>query len=469
MTRVYERYGPAPEARDAWLRELRATLRLAGPLVLLQLGQVGIHTTDVVMIGRLGPEALAAGSLAMHWFILPWLFCLGVLSAVPALAAQALGARDHRGVRRTVRQGLWLAIALSLPAMLLLWQTPATLRLTGQDPALAEAAGGYVRAMLWGFLPSMGFVVLRGFVSALSRPASATAVMLAAVLLNVVVNYGLIFGNFGLPRLELVGAGLGSAIVQTAMFLALLALVLLDRRFRRYYLLARFGRADWPRMAALLRVGWPVGFVLLFEVGLFTSGTLMMGWVGTAALAANAIAAQCTHVTFMVPLGVGQAAAVRVGLAAGGRDAEGVRRAGWSALALGTAFMTLAALAFWLLPETLIGLFLDLSEPGTAEVLALGVSFLAIAALFQIVDGAQVITGSTLRGLSDTRVPMVYSALGYWAIGFFSAWLLAFPLGFGGIGIWIGWALGLAATALLLVHRFARREELGLLQRVSRR
>jgi len=454
-------------AAEAWLVELRATLRLAGPLVLMQLGQVGIHTTDVVMMGRLGPEALAAGSLAMHWFILPWLFCLGVLSGVPALAAQALGARDSRGVRRTVRQGLWLAIGLSLPAMLLLWQTPALLRLVGQDPGLADTAGDYARMALWGFLPSMGFVVLRGFVSALSRPVSAMVAMLGAVLLNALVNYGLIFGNFGLPRMEVAGAGLGSAIVQTAMFLGMLAYVQRERRLRRYYLLARFGRSDWPRMRALLRVGWPVGFILLFEVGLFTSGTFMMGWVGTAALAASAVAAQCTHVTFMVPLGVGQAASVRVGLAAGGRNPEGVRRAGWSALALGTAFMCLAALAFWLLPETLIGLFLDLSDSENAAVIALGIRFLAVAALFQVADGAQVIGTSVLRGLSDTRVPMVYSAVGYWVIGFTSAWLLTFPLGVGGVGIWIGWALGLSATAILLVRRFARRERLALLERAQ--
>lgn len=466
MNSALEGASPRVAGRSAWGAELRATLRLAAPLVLLQLGHVGIQTTDVLMIGRLGPEALAAASLATHWFILPWLFCLGILSAVPVLAAQALGARDRRGVRRSVRQGLWLAIALSLPAMLLLWNTPLILTLAGQEPALVEAASGYMRVLLWGFLPSMGFLVLRGFVSALSRPAPATLVMLLGVLLNVVLNYGLIFGNFGLPRLELVGAGIGSAIVHTAMFAGLLTFVLTDLRFRRYYLLARFGRADWPRFRALVRLGWPVGFVLLFEVGLFTTGTLMMGWVGPIALAANAIALQCANVTFMVPLGISQAASVRVGLAAGGRNAEGVKLAGWSAMALGVGFMSLSALAFWLFPETIIGLFLDLSEPRAQAVLALGVGFLAVAALFQILDGAQVIAGSLLRGLSDTRVPMVYTAIGYWAVGFTCSYLLAFVFDLGGIGIWIGWAAGLAASALLLIHRFASRDRLDLLQRI---
>src|SRR5699024_5265764 len=172
MTRMHLRRAArrAATARP-WLEELRATLRLAWPLVLLQLGQVGIHTTDVLMMARLGPEALAAGSLAMHWFVLPWLFCLGILSGVPALAAQARGARDPRGVRRIVRQGLWLAIAVSVPAMFLLWHTPAVLRLAGQEAWLADAAGGYARAAIWGFAPSMGFVVLRSFVSVLGRPA----------------------------------------------------------------------------------------------------------------------------------------------------------------------------------------------------------------------------------------------------------------------------------------------------------
>lgn len=467
MTRM-ELRGTSPRARavEPWLEELRATLQLAWPLVLLQLGQVGIHTTDILMIARLGPEALAAGSLAMHWFILPWLFCLGILSGVPALAAQARGARDPRGVRRTVRQGLWLAFAISLPTMFLLWHTPAILRLAGQQPELAEAAGGYARAAMWGVAPSLGFLVLRGFVSVLSRPGVATVIMLGGVLFNVVVNYGLIFGNFGLPRLELVGAGLGSALVHTMMFSGLLAWVLIDRRFRRYYLLVRFFRSDWPRMAALLRVGWPVGFILLFEVGLFTTGTFMMGWVGTNALAASALAAQLTNVTFMVPLGIGQAASVRVGIAAGARNPDGVRRAGWSALALGALCMSVAAVFYLAMPEVLIGLFLDLSDPGSDEVLAIGVAFLTIAAFFQIADGSQVIGSSILRGLSDTRRPMFYSAFGYWAIGCLSAYLLAFPLGLGGKGIWIGWALGLTATAILLVRRFSQRDRLGLVERV---
>ncbi|HLS69976.1 MAG TPA: MATE family efflux transporter [Kiloniellales bacterium] len=469
MTRMHLRRAArrAATARP-WLEELRATLRLAWPLVLLQLGQVGIHTTDVLMMARLGPEDLAAGSLAMHWFILPWLFCLGLLSGVPALAAQARGARDPRGVRRTVRQGLWLAVAVSLPTMVLLWHTPWILRLAGQEAGLAEAAGGYVRAAMWGLAPSMGFVVLRSFVAVLSRPAVAMMIMLAGVLFNVVVNYGLIFGNFGLPRLELVGAGLGSTLVHSAMFLGLLAYVLLDRRFRRFYLLARFFRSDWPRMAALVRVGWPVGFILLFEVGLFTAGTFMMGWVGTTALAASALATQLTNVSFMVPLGIGQAASVRVGIAAGARDREGVRRAGWSALALAAASMSIAALLYLTIPERLLGLFLDLSDPESGGVLVLGVGFLTIAAFFQIADGSQVVGSSILRGLSDTRRPMLYSAFGYWAVGCLSAYLLAFHFGFGGLGIWIGWALGLSTTAVLLLHRFSRREALGLLEKVYR-
>lgn len=454
------------ETASPWLEELRATLRLAWPLVLLQLGQVGIHTTDVLMMARLGPEALAAGSLAMHWYILPWLFCLGLLSGVPALAAQARGARDLRGLRRYVRQGLWLAILVSLPAMLLLWHTPLILRLVGQQPDLADAAGGYVRAALWGFAPSMGFVVLRGFVSVLARPTVAMAIMIAGVFFNVVVNYGLIFGNFGLPRLELVGAGLGSTLVHSVMFLALLAFILIDRRFRRYYLLARFFRSDWQRMAALIRVGWPVGFILLFEVGLFTTGTFMMGWVGTTALAASALAGQLTHVTFMVPLGIGQAASVRVGIAAGARDPAGVRRAGWSALGLGAASMAIAALLYLTIPEQLLNLFLDPSDPDNSEVLVLGVAFLTVAAFFQIADGTQVVGSSILRGLSDTRWPMIYSAFGYWAVGCLSAYLLAFHFDFGGIGIWIGWALGLSTTALLLLYRFSRREDLRLLEKV---
>ncbi|MFC4351092.1 MATE family efflux transporter [Fodinicurvata halophila] len=448
-----------------WKTELAATLRLALPLVALQLGQVAIETTDVVMMGWLGQDALAAGALGVHVFMFFWLFTLGVLSAVAPMISQAIGARDEVGARRTVRQGLWASLLVSLPSMVILWYSEELLLLIGQTPMVAADSQTYLRAALWAFPASMGFVVLRYFISALSRPRAAMVAMLSCVALNFALNALLMFGMLGFPRLELLGTGISTALVHTAMFLGLLVYVLKDSQFRKYDLLVRFWKPDWQRLCQLLSLGLPIGVILMSEAGLFAVSSLMMGWLGTTALAAHAVAMQCATVTFMMPLGVSQAATVRIGLAAGAGSREGVRQAGWIALGLGLAFMSLSALMFLTIPEVLIGAFLNPDNPENAEAFALGISFLAVAALFQLADAGQVVGGGMLRGLSDTRVPMIYAAFGYWGIGIGSAWLLAFPMGYEGVGIWMGLAFGLTTVAILAIRRFGRRTELGLLER----
>jgi MATE family, multidrug efflux pump len=308
-------------------------------------------------------------------------------------------------------------------------------------------------------------MLLRFFVAALGRPNAALIVMVLAVLLNAVLAWGLIFGRLGLPALGVVGAGLATSVANTFSFAALLGFVLVDRRLRRFYILGRFWRADWHRLRELLRVGLPIGFILVMEVGLFSAAVQLMGLLGTAEIAAHQIALQCASIAFMVPLGIGQAATVRVGLAAGQRDAAAVRRAGWVALGLGVAFMSSAALLMWLAPHALVGLFLDLDRSENTRVVALAVAFLGVAALFQIVDGVQTIALGALRGLKDTRVPAMLAAAGYWLVGFPTGALLAFRGGMGGIGVWWGLAIGLAVVAVLALQRFAWRERLGLLPR----
>jgi MATE family multidrug resistance protein len=286
--------------------------------------------------------------------------------------------------------------------------------------------------------------------------------MLLTFALNAVGNYVLMFGKLGLPAYGLVGAGIASSIANTFSFVAMLGIVLLDRRFRRFYLLGHFWRADWRRFVEIFRIGLPIGSILLLEVGLFSSALYIMGLIGTAELAAHQIAVQVAATSFMVPLGIGQAATVRVGLFAGAGDADGVRRAGWTAQGLGLAFMATMAVVMWSLPTTLVGLFLDLDRTESAPVVALAVEFLTFAALFQVVDGAQTIAIGMLRGLKDTRVPAILAGIGYWGIGFPAALGLAFGAGMGGAGVWAGLALGLTAVAALQVWRFTRRERLGL-------
>jgi MATE family multidrug resistance protein len=315
---------------------------------------------------------------------------------------------------------------------------------------------------MWGMLPALLFLVLRAFVSALERPGWALAVAAAAVVLNALVNYVLIFGAGPVPALGLLGAGIGSALTNFLMFAGMAAVVMLHPRFRRYRLFGRFWRADWPRFADVWRLGLPIAVTLGLEVTVFNASFFLMGLISTAAIAAHAIAIQIASLTFMVPLGLSQAATVRVGLMLGRRDRDGMGRAGWTAFVLGVAFMAAMALVMLSIPEMLVFLFLDESDPTNAPVIALAVSFLTIAALFQIFDGAQSVGAGMLRGLQDTRVPMVYAGFGYWVVGIGVGAGLGFGVGWGGVGIWIGLAAGLAIVSLLMLGRWIRREGLGL-------
>jgi MATE family multidrug resistance protein len=440
----------------AWRLEARALVALSVPIVLTNLGQVAIQTTDVLMIGRLGPEALAASVLGVNVSFVLLLFSIGVVAATAPMMAHDLGRRRHavREPRRTIRQGFWVALALGLPAWAVLWNIVPVLRLLHQDPVLVGAAEAYVHAAMWGFVPALWFVVLRNFIAALERPRAAMVVMLLGVGFNALGAYALIFGAFGLPALGLQGAGIAAALTNGGLFLSLLGYVLIDRRFRRYRILGHLWRPDWVRMGEIFRVGLPIGIALIMEVGLFASAGFLVGLIGRAELAAHQIALQCASVAFMVPLGLAQAATVRVGLAAGSGDRAGVMRAGLTALAVGGLFMTATATLMWTRPEAIIGLFIDAGNPANARVLRLAVTFLAIAALFQIFDGGQVIGMGALRGLKDTRWPMAIAALAYWVVGIGLALGLAFGLGLGALGVWIGLAAALAVAATLLVGRF---------------
>ncbi len=454
--------GPSP-----WRAELRATVALALPLIGTQLAQIATMTTDVVLLGRLSADALAAGALGANVVYVLSTFTLGVLMAVSPLVAQAVGRRLHfvRDARRSVRQGLWAAVAVGVPCMIVIWHTEMILLAIGQDPVNASGAAGYARAMLWGFLPAAGFMLLRFFVAALERPRPALVVMVLAVLLNGVLAWGLIFGRFGLPGLGVVGAGIATSIANIFSFVALLGFILVDRRLRRFHVLGRLWRPDWRRFVEMFRVGLPIGLILLLEVGLFSAAVQLMGLIGTAEIAAHQIAIQCASLAFMVALGIAQAVTVRIGLFAGARDPMGIKRAGWVALGLGTAFMSSTALLMWTVPHALAGLFVDLERPENARVVSLAVAFLGLAALFQVFDGVQAIALGALRGLKDTRVPAMFAVFGYWVVGFPIGAALAFKAGMGGVGVWWGLTIGLVVVAALALARFARRERLGLVPR----
>ncbi|MEY4680201.1 MAG: MATE family efflux transporter [Alphaproteobacteria bacterium] len=456
--------GTPAARRDAWRAEASATTRLALPIVATQLAQVSIMTVDVLFLGRLGPEALAAGALGWNLVFMVTIFGFGICMAAAPMMAQAIGRKrgQLRDVRRSMRQAFWASGLVALLGVALLSRSSWALALLGQDPAIVAVAADYVDALAWGLLPALWFMVLRQFTGALQRPRAALVAQLVALAVNVLGNWALIFGNLGMPALGVVGSGVATTIANWVSFLGLLGFVLVDRRMRRYSLLGRFWRADWPRLLELFRLGLPVAGVLLLEVALFSAAVYAIGAISTEQLAAHQIAIQCAAVTFMVPFGLAQAATVRVGLAAGAGDREGVRRAGWTPFFLGLAFMSATAVALWAWGRPIAGLFLDLSVPANAAVALVAVEFLAIAAVFQVFDGSQTIAMGALRGLKDTRVPMAFAALGYWVLGFTAGCVAAFPLGMGGLGVWIGLALGLGAVAILATARFAARERLGL-------
>jgi MATE family multidrug resistance protein len=455
-----------PESR-LWREELRATVALAWPLVLTNLTQSLIQSTDVVLLGWAGARTLAAATIGINLYYAFLIFGIGLVIASAPIMAKELGARRHsvRDVRRTVRQAMWSALAICIPVWLLLWHTQAILLFLGQDPALAAGAQSFVRALMWAMLPVLWYLVLRSFVSALEQPIWSLVVGAAGVVFNALLNYGLIFGKFGFPALGLRGAGIGSTCANSFMFLAMAAVVSLHPRFRRYHLFGRFWRADWERFREVWRLGLPIAVTLALEITVFNAAVFLMGLIGANSVAAHAVALQIAAFTFMVPLGLSQAVTVRVGLAFGRGDPEGIARAGWTAFALGVSFMALMALVMLAIPHQLVTLFLDPADPANAPVIPLAVSFLFLAALFQIFDGAQSVGAGMLRGLHDTRVPMLFAAFGYWVIGLSVSVGLAFGLGWQGVGIWTGLATGLAVVAVLMLGRWMRRDRLGLVER----
>ncbi|MDD3446170.1 MAG: MATE family efflux transporter [Zavarzinia sp.] len=433
------------------------------PLVLGQLAWVAMLTTDTVILGRLGPEALAVGGLGHSVVVVPMLFLIGLAQGGMPLMAHAVGARAHhvRDVRRTVRQSFWATGIVCLPVLAALWHVGVLLRWVGQEPALAAATQDYVRAVSPILLTSTWYAILRTFTATYGRQRASLIIALAQVPVNGVLAYGLVFGTFGLPAWGVVGAGIASSLSGTAALVALGLFLRFDRRFRRFHLMGRFWRPDGVRLTQIFRIGLPIGFTIGFEVLLFSMAAQIMGLLGALVLAAHQVALQVSTVTFVVALGIGQAASIRVGIASGARDEEAVSRTGWTAIALGAGFMGAMAVVILLWRFPIVALFLpDVTAPDNRAVLDLAAGFLLFAGVFQVMDGTQVVASHLLRGLRDTRAPMIFALLCYWLIGFVLCWLLAFPAGLGGTGVWLSFVVAIGTFAGLLVWRFAGRRRL---------
>ncbi len=441
-------------SRSPYLTELRPTLTLAFPIIVGQVSQMLIGITDTVMIGRVGKVPLAAAAFAHGLFMLVFIIGIGVLMSVSVLVARSHGAGQPRECAEYTRHGMGLALLLGLAGALVMMVMGPQLHYFGQPPEVVIAVRPYFEIIGWSLVPVMVFQVLRQFSEAVGHPWAPMGILLGGVLLNVFLNWVLIYGNLGAPVLGLEGAGWATLISR-----AVAAVVLWWWLARRPEVRAEWPEAgtnppwlsrwEWPRVREMLDIGLPAAGQLLFEAGAFAAAALMMGWLGTVPLAAHQIALSCAGFTFMFPLGISIAVAVRIGRAVGERRYEALRPIGFGALGTGTLLMLSFALVF-----ALTGRWLAQGFTPEADVVTLAAKLLVVAAIFQIFDGGQVVGAAALRGLADVRVPLGITFVAYWVIALPLAYLLGVRGSFGAMGVWLGLAAGLASAALLLGWRF---------------
>ncbi|MFZ1743118.1 MAG: MATE family efflux transporter [Pontixanthobacter sp.] len=450
--------------RGLWRAELGATLRLSWPLALANLLQMLVHAIDVIFVARLGESELAASSLAIAIFGLVLWGLSGLTGAVAPLIAAELGSRRHsvREVRRSVRMALWLAAGAGLGGMLVCLQGERLMLATGQDPKIAAMAGSFMAIIVFALIPSIIANVLRIFVSTLNRPIFATIIIASAILVSILANWALVFGNLGLPALGLRGSAMASVLTSIYIMFAYIAAIAWDRRLRRYRIFGNWWRTEWSRMQEIIRIGAPIMLTIIAEAGLFSGAAFLMGRIGPSELAGHTIALQVAALAFQIPFGIGQAATIRVGYHYGARDRAAMGRAGWAALGIAVAFSMVTASIMLFAPHLVLSIYVDVYAAKNVAMVGFAVQFLLWAAIFQLVDATQAVAAGSLRGLQDTRMPMVIAIVSYWAAGFSVAIALAFYTPLSGVGVWIGLAAGLLVASLLLTFRWYRREQLGL-------
>ncbi|TMV82535.1 MATE family efflux transporter, partial [Thioclava sp. BHET1] len=428
---------------------LLALLRLGLPLVASNLAQMGLHVTDTVMLGWYSVTALAAVVLGASSFFIIFILGSGFGVAVTPLVAAAVD--DDTEARRATRMGLWLSLLYSVLVLPVFWYSGSLFRLLGQEPQVADLAQHFMRIAGFGMAPALLVMVLKSFLSALERTRIVLWATLIGLPVNAALNWALIFGHWGAPELGVAGSALATLGTQIASLLVIALYAARHPALRHYQLFVRFWRPDWAAFALVFRLGTPIGLTSLCEGGLFQASALMMGWIGTVELAAHGIALELASITFMVHLGLSQAATVRAGRAHGRGDGAALRMGALAAICLSMVFALVTVSLFLGIPHQLIGLYIRPGDPLTGQILAFGTRLLAVAALFQFADATQVMALGLLRGVQDTRVPMIMAAISYWIIGIPTSYLLAFPLGFGGVGLWLGLVVGLVAAAAMMM------------------
>jgi MATE family multidrug resistance protein len=432
----------------------KAIMSLGLPLIGGHLAQFSIGLTDTVMMGWYSVEGLAAVTLASTFFFVLFIFGSGFAQAVMPLVASQYAENDDLQMRRTTRMGLWMSFVFAIAVMPMFYFSGGILLALGQDPELAADAQAYLRIAGWGVIPALGVMVLKSYLAALERTQVVLWVTLIAMVVNGFANYALIFGNWGAPELGLRGSAIASLGVQILSLLVIAGYVL--RALPQQQIFARLWKPDWEAFFLVGRLGVPIGFTILAEVGLFATSTLMMGWLGTIQLAAHGVALQLASLTFMIHLGLSNAATVRAGNALGRKDPDHLMRGAKLVIVMSILVALLTIVVFVSVPEPLISVFLDKDEPDRAEIMKIGALLLLMAGIFQLVDAAQVMALGLLRGLRDTKVPMSFAVFSYWVIGAPCSYLLGFVFQFEGAGVWGGLVVGLAVAAILMTERFFR-------------
>jgi MATE family multidrug resistance protein len=444
--------GAAMHPQKSYRGHAKAVLLLGLPLIGSHIAQMAINVADTMMMGWYGVAELAALVLAGSLFFVFFLTGSGFAFAVMPMVARAAGAGDDTRVRRVTRMGIWASAAYTaLVVPVFVWSGPLFVAL-GQEAEISALAQDYLRILVFGMLPTLFTMVMKSYLSAMERTQIVFLVAIAGAFLNILLNYMLIFGNLGAPELGIRGAALASVVTQSLIFPALAVYAGLTMPGHRLF--HRLWRPDTEVFGQVFRLGWPIGVTSLAEVGLFAASAVMMGWVGVFELAAHGIALQWASMVFMVHVGLSNVATIRAGNAMGRMDDAGLRRGALVVTAISLLFAAVIVALFLLVPEPLISAFLDRAEPARDEIIAIGVTLLVMAALFQLADAAQVLALGLLRGVHDAQVPMIFASISYWLVGLPAGYLLGFVFGLGAAGIWLGLVVGLTLAAVLMSHRF---------------
>lgn len=447
-----EARAPALSRLERLRREWRPTLRLAAPAAIAELGWMAMSTVDTLMVGRLGAEEIGAIGLGSVLFLVPAIFAIGLMLGLDTLVSQAFGAGRLDECHRWVLQGTYMSALLTVPLTAVIWYAlPFVLGAAGVNPAVLGLTLDYLDALAWSLLPLLLYTTFRRYLQAMNRVLPVVAALVTANLVNAAVNWILIFGHWGAPALGVRGAAWATVISRVYMALFLLGAILREERRQGTGLAATPLLPERGRQARLFRLGLPAALQLTLEVGVFAAATALAGRLDAGSLAAHQIALTAASIAFMVPMGVSSAGAVRVGQAVGRRDPHGASWAGWAALALGGGFMALAGLTFVVLPRAIVGAFTH-----DAAVIGVGVRLLLVAAAFQLFDGLQVVATGIMRGLGDTRTPMVCNLVGHWGLGLPVGYALCFGAELGVVGLWMGLSAGLIAVGAVLVALWAR-------------